>query len=486
MQIITPLPFKSAVAKLGERSPIARALTSSEWKDVPVALRERGFFSANVESARFLQNLQNATSSFLNNTRRDAKHGTMFDVGNRADFINQMQRLAIGYGLGDLVPENKRGGIQDITSESRLGLIFDTQTRQAQDYAFWRQGQDPDVLDEYPAQALIRVIDAKEPRHKHTEWEDKPRLKSDLGFWTTINQDFGVPWGPWGWGCGHDVEDIDRETAEKLGLIKPGQAAQPVVKDFNDRLQASTRNLSPDLVDFLKTKLGDTAEFTTDTVQWVNKPADPQKDLEKFDETAKKKTAVQNIEYSNPDTITWGTELATPQEKSNYLESVTTFWEAMEKRFQNMPKNILKTLLVTSHPTGMSNTGGSIGFNNRMVIKNKEWSDSIWKEVMAWEKRHNLTHSSERKGTQLNDNFRHELAHVLTTSQVKSEWGTIHNRYGTLWFRDNVTHYATKNELEALAECFGIATRLDYKNGTLPNDIESFIFQKMLGKQPTK
>ena len=43
MQFVRPLPFTKAVEKLGVRSPIGSVLNSSQWRDVPVALRERAF-----------------------------------------------------------------------------------------------------------------------------------------------------------------------------------------------------------------------------------------------------------------------------------------------------------------------------------------------------------------------------------------------------------------------------------------------------------
>ena len=39
-------PFAEALAKLSSRTPQAADLSSSQWADVPLALRERAFFSA--------------------------------------------------------------------------------------------------------------------------------------------------------------------------------------------------------------------------------------------------------------------------------------------------------------------------------------------------------------------------------------------------------------------------------------------------------
>ena len=73
--------------------------------------------------------------------------------------------------------------------------------------------------------------------------------------------DFGVPWAPFGWGCQHDVEDVDRDEAERLGLVKPGERLTPPEKTLNDELKGSTRGLDPDLLAHVRKELGDQVEF---------------------------------------------------------------------------------------------------------------------------------------------------------------------------------------------------------------------------------
>ncbi|HXG49093.1 MAG TPA: hypothetical protein VNO52_15825 [Methylomirabilota bacterium] len=268
MQFTRPTPFAEAIEKLGNRSPIVSQLTSAEWRDVPVALRERAFFSSRVESARFLQRGRDAITDLLTGARETLPNGQVaLKAGSRAAVIRRLQEFAVAEGLGPLLPEDQ-GTIKDITSERRLGLIVDTQVRQAHDFGYWKQGMDADVLDEFPAQRFVRVQDVEEARDAHVPYEDQVALKTDLDFWTRINEDFGVPWGPWGWGCGHDVEDVDRAEAEELGLLQPGQRVKPVEQDFNARLQASTRGLEPDLLAKLRAELGEQVVIEGDTIRW--------------------------------------------------------------------------------------------------------------------------------------------------------------------------------------------------------------------------
>lgn len=268
MQFIQPTLFKEALAKLGQRAlrPSAPDFASAQWQAVPVALRERAFFSSRVESARVLQRGRDAIADFLAGNREQLATGdTVLKTGSRADFVKQMQDFLQSEGV-----QRGDGGLRDVTSETRLNLVFDVHTRAAQDYGYWLQGQDTDILDEFPAQRFIRVIDVQEPRTSHSDAEGAVALKSDLDFWTRLNEDFGVPWGPWGWGCGHDVEDVDRAEAEALGLIAPGEKPRPAVKDFNERLQSSAQNLDDDMLAFLENAFGDRIEIdrAARSVKW--------------------------------------------------------------------------------------------------------------------------------------------------------------------------------------------------------------------------
>lgn len=273
MQFIKAIPFQDATDKLGRKSIIGSSLNSEEWSAVPVALRERAFFSATIESIRFLQRSRDSIGDFISAAREeitlpDGTKTTALKTGSRADFIKQLQDFAYAEGMGPIDPTHT-GTIRDIRTEKRLGLIFDTQVRQAQDYGWWKQGQDPDVLDAFPAQRFIREREVKQERDYHRFHENQVQLKSDLGFWKALNRDFGVPWGPWGWGCGHDVEDVDRDEAERLGLIKPGEHAKPIERDFNADLQASVRGLDDDMLNDLRDAFGDQVVIDGDTVRWA-------------------------------------------------------------------------------------------------------------------------------------------------------------------------------------------------------------------------
>jgi hypothetical protein len=268
MEFIAPLPFAEAIEKLGDQSVVGSTFSSSEWSDLPLELRDNAFFSSRVESARFLQRAKVALGDFLAGNKIPAENGEpALATGSRSAFVSQMQDFLAKEGV-----VRTTGGLTDIASEKRLGLIFDIKTRQAQDFGYWKQGMDPHVLNEFPAARFIRVRDVKEPRELHERFQDQVYLKTDPIWWLEINKDFGVPWGPWGWGCGHDVEDVGRDEAESLHLLRPGQhlAVGQLSKflNLNHNLQASVKTMDPDLVDKLIKEFGDRITVTDDTIEW--------------------------------------------------------------------------------------------------------------------------------------------------------------------------------------------------------------------------
>jgi len=276
MQFVKPAPFREALQKLGARTPIAADLSSAEWSTVPVELRERAVFSAHVENVKFLQRVRDSIGDFLSGSREEIVRddGTMesaFKMGSRAQFVDRMREMAIAEGMGPLDPKDA-GTIKDITSEQRLGLIFDVQTQAATRFGDWKQGMNADVLDEFPAQRFIREVGVEAPRRLHDEHEGEVRLKTDLEFWLRMNSPeiggFGVPWGPWGFNSGMGVEDVDRAEAESLGLLQPGEAVASPEPRFNEHLKASVTNLDPDLQELLKDRFGGQIQIQDGAAWW--------------------------------------------------------------------------------------------------------------------------------------------------------------------------------------------------------------------------
>lgn len=270
-----PSPFKEALAKLAVRAPIGADLSSSEWADVPLALRERAMFSARTTNAAYLQDIADRVTRIVNpqTVIRDGRPVTegMTIADARAELKEILK--GIGYDPGD-----KAGGIQDLSSDRRLNLILKQNVESAQGYGNWLQGQAEGALDEFPAQELFRAEDREEPRDWPTRWMQAGgeiftggrmiALKTDP-IWTAISE-FGTPWPPFDYNSGMWVRDVDRDTSEELGLIRPGEAvASGAVPAFNADLQASAKGLSPELLASLEQSFGSQVVITGDAIRWA-------------------------------------------------------------------------------------------------------------------------------------------------------------------------------------------------------------------------
>lgn len=270
---ITIAPLAGAVSRLGGKAAVGSDRTSQQWRDeMPLAMRERAFFSARLQSAHMAQGL-------LDLVRKGADLGTAATsrgdlTMSRSLFVREGRKMldAAGYRPTDPAWE---GTLLDHRTRQRLGLIYDTNLSQAREYARWQAGQDEGALDAFPAQELYREEDREKPRDWQRRWAAAGgpatdgrmiALKSDP-VWSRISA-FGTPFPPYDFGSGMGVRDIDREESESLGLIAPGETPERADVGFNDELQASVKGLDPAVVDALVRSFGDQAIVVDGSVKW--------------------------------------------------------------------------------------------------------------------------------------------------------------------------------------------------------------------------
>jgi len=122
-----------------------------------------------------------------------------------------------------------RGTIKDFASEARLNLFFDTVKSLQSNSRYWMSGMDPDVLEGFPAQALVRVLtDVPERIDWPSRWlseggrlfEGRMIALKWEPIWSKISE-FELPWPPFQLGSGYDVEDVDCDEARSLGFSIP-------------------------------------------------------------------------------------------------------------------------------------------------------------------------------------------------------------------------------------------------------------------------
>ena len=278
---IVATPWQAAVDRFSARTPVGSALRTAEWADVPVALRERAMFSAGITSASLVGEMRQRILDGLTQARQG---GTGMD---RSRFVAEMRQL-LGAEAGD------SGQLTDITSFRRLELIYDFQAQSAHGAAAHQASLDSNLLDAFPAQRLVRVESRRMPRDWYSRWAQAGEMVGWEGasrttmvalitspIWTALSR-FDRPYPPFDFGSGMGLETVDRDEAEKLGLLPKDEppaerlqrlreASAQARQTWDEEQQASVRDLRPETLDSLELQFGDqiAIDRTTGTAGWV-------------------------------------------------------------------------------------------------------------------------------------------------------------------------------------------------------------------------
>lgn len=263
-----PMPSEEAFNSRLIRSILPTELRTRMLNEIAPALRQRAMFSAGVQSAEFLQKADDAIGLIM-----DGK-------SDRATQRMELKRLQ-----GSLGADVDDTDITDTRSDARLELIIDHGVQSAQGYGHKIQGEDPAVLDQWPAKELIRVVFPKGGEEAERPWREiwaenggtffgdrMIALKSDP-IWTAIS-DFGTDYAPFKFNSGVVDEDVDRGTAEDAELIgKDEPAKAPESEDFNAELQATPEVRAEWLRTALAESLQGVAEFDGEVLRISKKEA---------------------------------------------------------------------------------------------------------------------------------------------------------------------------------------------------------------------
>lgn len=252
-----PMPFEEAIAFLLDKEQLPAEWNSADWQAVESDFRNRAFFSARVENARFVDRAQTLLFDYLANVREsligpDGQPTTALSVADRSHFVKLMRDFMVAEGMAkeeEFRDVNQRD-VTDIRSLARLNLIFDTNVRSAYGFGQWKQGMIPFVLRAFPAARLIRDRGVMVPRPRHAANLGQVRLKTDLPWWAKFQNGrdiggFEVPWGPYGFNSGVTQEDVPRAEAIALGL-NPDSAPASDPPGLNSGLRASVKGMSPE------------------------------------------------------------------------------------------------------------------------------------------------------------------------------------------------------------------------------------------------
>jgi hypothetical protein len=256
VDFVAPVPFKEALASREVRTVLPTEFRTQLLDEIAPELRSRAMFSAGVMEAEKLQDMDDLIGQLLE---------------GKIDRATAREALKRRFGtLGDEVDESD---LTDLASDARLNLILDTNVAQAQGYGSWAQGQDEAILDQWPAQELIRVQQSRVPRDWAQRWADAGgqffagrmiALKNDP-IWSEISR-FDTPYPPFDFNSGMDVRDIDRDEAQRLGIIDRDTRIPPATRGFAEDLAATPEVRASGLMKALQDAFKGIAAFDGDGV----------------------------------------------------------------------------------------------------------------------------------------------------------------------------------------------------------------------------
>lgn len=203
------------------------AHTTAGWNGVSAAVRNTSFFSACVEDERLLAAMQKLVDQAV----EEGWSVTAF-IDRALTMLDDIRLERYPGSEGREHGQEFDDSFDILYDINRLRLIYLTQMQLAAGFRQFVEDFDPFELQVYPAWEFYRQPGAKEQnkRTDHVKHEGFIRLKTDLKFWLARNSPdqggFGNPYGPWGFNSWMRTYPIDRERAEELGLIKPGELLQ--------------------------------------------------------------------------------------------------------------------------------------------------------------------------------------------------------------------------------------------------------------------
>ena len=89
--------------------------------------------------------------------------------------------------------------------------------------------------------------------------------RKDSDIWTAISA-FGLPYPPFDYNSGMDLQDIDRDEAVQLGVIESDDTIEPQERDFNEDMQAGLHGMEPALQQAMLKQLGPGYEIDEDGI----------------------------------------------------------------------------------------------------------------------------------------------------------------------------------------------------------------------------
>lgn len=223
MILAAPVPFRQALDAHDAKTLLPTTGTTAGLQRLDSAIKRRALFSATVAIAQPLERI------------RDGVNAALAGEGDPAKFRLGMKQL--WQDLGYQPDPEQAGGLRDLSSTERINLQLETNVATARGAGWYEQGQQADVLDEFPAQELYRATEPAGGVKAERDWAARwitaggkfydgrmialkgDTVWSNLGDPALFPDGLGNDWPPFAFNSGMRVRDIGRDEAQQLGLI---------------------------------------------------------------------------------------------------------------------------------------------------------------------------------------------------------------------------------------------------------------------------
>lgn len=235
-----PIPFREALDALDQKSLLPTSGRFADTQRLSSSIKRRALWSATVQSAEALQKIFDGTNAIL--------------TGQADQATVRLGIKQLWEKLGYKPDPEQAGGIQDLASTDRINLQIETNVAVARGAGWYQQGQQSDVLDEFPAWELYDTAPGGKGRR---DWLDRwvkaggkfvdgrPIAVVNDPVWDRLGDPklfpdaLGNRFAPFAINSKWRTRDIARDEAVSLGLIDDNTELLPQPLDLNANLQAS-------------------------------------------------------------------------------------------------------------------------------------------------------------------------------------------------------------------------------------------------------
>lgn len=254
MTFDSPVAFNAALEQLRRKALLPTALSTSDLREMSDRARRLSLYSARTTSLEYLTEMKKVLADTLSGKINDATARQLLQ--EKLDHLGYSPEKSFGTPADRATPPAEKGSLTDLSSDRRVKLVIQTNSRLASNTAFAVAGGSDVRLFQFPAWEFKRVYPRLVPRGEvmtkegiepdpenswPARWEKAGgelvggrmiALKGDA-IWENLGDtdlfddgtDADVP--PYAFNSGYGIVEVPREECIALGLVTPNRNRNP-------------------------------------------------------------------------------------------------------------------------------------------------------------------------------------------------------------------------------------------------------------------